>query len=67
VIRLFPDFAASLSPGTALAWETRGAAPLVMTGDELATARAFVAANAPRWDFSPARNASTTRGRSNLT
>ncbi len=67
VIRLFPDFAARLSPCAPRAWETRGAAPLVMTGDELAIARAVVAANAPRRDFSPARNASTTRGRSNPT
>ena len=31
-IRLFPDFAARLAPDTALAWETRGAAPLVVSG-----------------------------------
>jgi hypothetical protein len=31
---LFPDFAARLAPDAALAWETRGAALLVMTGPE---------------------------------
>jgi hypothetical protein len=63
-IRLFPDFA-GLAPGAADAWETRAAAPLVMTGEGLTRARAAVAANAPRRDFSPDRNVSTTRGRSN--
>jgi hypothetical protein len=38
-IRLFPDFAA---PETALLWETLGAAPLVMTGPALETARRMV-------------------------
>jgi len=46
-IRLVPDFAARLTPDAALAWETRGAAPLVMTGDALAAARKLVADNAP--------------------
>ena len=31
---LFPDFAAQLAPDAALAWETRGAAALVMRGPE---------------------------------
>ncbi len=38
-IRLFPDFAARLAPETAMMWETRGAAPLVMTGPELIAAQ----------------------------
>jgi autotransporter passenger strand-loop-strand repeat protein len=37
-IRLFPDFAARLAPDVALAWETKGAAPLVMSGVGLAAA-----------------------------
>ncbi len=53
--RLFPDFGARLKPDAAWAWQTRGAAPLVMAGEELARAKAVVAANAPRWDLSPAR------------
>jgi hypothetical protein len=43
LIRLFPDFAARLAPETALVWETRGAAPLVLTGEKLAAARRKVA------------------------
>ncbi len=39
VIRLHPDFAARLAPNMARLWETRAAAPLVMTGAELAAAR----------------------------
>ena len=34
-IRLFPDFAARFHPNTAALWETRGAAPLVMTGSTI--------------------------------
>jgi T5SS/PEP-CTERM-associated repeat protein len=45
-IRLFPDFASRLGPDVATIWETHGAAPLVMTGPELAAARAAVAASA---------------------
>jgi len=41
-IRLFPDFAARLAPDTAMAWETRGAAPLVMAGEQLEAARRAV-------------------------
>ena len=41
-IRLFPDFEARLVPETALVWEMRGAAPLVMTGSELEAARQAV-------------------------
>ena len=41
-IRLFPDFAAPLAPDVAMVWETRGAAPLVMTGSRLAEARRVV-------------------------
>jgi T5SS/PEP-CTERM-associated repeat protein len=47
-IRLFPDFAARLAPDTALAWETRGAAPLVVTGWQLTAARRAVVENAKR-------------------
>jgi hypothetical protein len=45
-IRLFSDFAARLAPEAALVWETRGAAPLVMTGEKLAVARRMVAGEA---------------------
>jgi len=48
VVRLVPDFGARLSPDTAVLWETLGAAPLVITGPELASARAAVAAHASR-------------------
>jgi T5SS/PEP-CTERM-associated repeat protein/autotransporter passenger strand-loop-strand repeat protein len=41
-IRLFPNFAAGLAPDAALAWETRGTAPLVLAGDKLAAARGMV-------------------------
>ncbi len=41
-IRLFPDFTTRLSPAAAMIWETRGAAPLVMTGERLAAARLAV-------------------------
>jgi hypothetical protein len=47
-VRLFPDFATRLAPETALAWETRGAAPLVMAGEQLTAARWTVLENAPR-------------------
>jgi T5SS/PEP-CTERM-associated repeat protein/autotransporter passenger strand-loop-strand repeat protein len=47
-IRLFPDFASRLAPDTAWVWETRGAAPLVMTGLELEAAQRAVMKNAPR-------------------
>jgi T5SS/PEP-CTERM-associated repeat protein len=43
-IRLFPDFAARLAPDAVMAWETRGAAPLVTTGAGLVRARAAVTA-----------------------
>jgi hypothetical protein len=43
-IRLFPDFGAHLAPNAVLAWEALAAAPLVVTGPELAAARATVAA-----------------------
>jgi hypothetical protein len=38
-IRLFPDFAARLTPNAAMRWETNGAAPLVMAGPLLDAAR----------------------------
>jgi collagen type I/II/III/V/XI/XXIV/XXVII alpha len=41
-IRLFPDFGGRVTPATTMIWETRGAAPLVMAGVELARARAKV-------------------------
>jgi T5SS/PEP-CTERM-associated repeat protein len=47
-VRLFPDFASRLAPDTALLWETRGVAPLVMTGPELEAARRTVRGDAPR-------------------
>ncbi len=47
-IRLFPDFAASLHPDTALLWETKGAAPLVMTGSGMDNVRRMVMDIAPR-------------------
>ena len=42
-IRLFPDFAARLAPKTAMLWETKGAAPLVLAGEALEAARRTVA------------------------
>ena len=45
-IRLFPDFAARFAPGTAQLWETRGAAPLVVTGEALQVARRLIDENA---------------------
>ncbi|MSP02549.1 MAG: ribosome-associated translation inhibitor RaiA [Acetobacteraceae bacterium] len=48
-IRLFPDFSPKPTPETAMAWETRGAAPLVMTGMALATARQAVEYQAKGW------------------
>ncbi len=47
-IRLFPGFAAGLAPDAADAWEMRGAAPLVMAGEELANARRLVGTRASR-------------------
>jgi len=44
VVRLFPDFAARLSPDAAVAWETKGAAALVMAGEKLNAARRMVIA-----------------------
>jgi hypothetical protein len=43
-IRLHPDFAARPAPDMALAWETKGAAPLVMAGAGLRAARRIVTA-----------------------
>jgi hypothetical protein len=42
-IRLFPDFSARLAPDAAMAWETRGVARLVTTGEALERARRLVA------------------------
>ena len=47
-IRPFPGFVTRFTPDTARAWETRGAAPLVMAGEKLASARLAVAANVSR-------------------
>ena len=47
IIRLFPDFAARFAPEIASVWETRGAAPLVMTGVELDAARGMVIESVP--------------------
>src|SRR5580658_6572312 len=38
-IRLFRDFAARLAPDAALAWEAKGAAPLVIAGEKLQAIR----------------------------
>ena len=46
-IRLFPDFAALPTPDATMAWETRGAAPLVMAGAKLAVARQMVVDGSP--------------------
>ena len=43
-IRLHPDFAARPGADTALAWETKGAAPLVMAGAGLRAARRMTTA-----------------------
>jgi hypothetical protein len=48
-IRLFADFSGRLAPETALLWETRGAARLVTTGEQLAAARRTV----PGWAKPP--------------
>jgi fibronectin-binding autotransporter adhesin len=45
-IRLHPDFAARLAPDAAKMWETRGAVPLVVTGEALNAARSEVASAA---------------------
>jgi hypothetical protein len=46
-VRLFPDFDARLAPDVAWVWETRGAAPLVVTGDILADVRRLVSTRPP--------------------
>ena len=46
-IRLFPDFGARLSPAMAVEWETRAAAPLIMTGPRLEAARMRVCGPEP--------------------
>ena len=48
LIRLFPDFARRVASETALAWETRGVAPLAIAGEALERARGLVAAHASR-------------------
>jgi T5SS/PEP-CTERM-associated repeat protein len=56
-IRLFPEFASRLAPDAALLWETRGAAPLVLTGEKLAAARRMVANQPnPRVPLDPAEH-----------
>ena len=52
-IRLFADFAMRPTPDAALAWETRGAAPLVLAGERLDAALAEVAANVSPENRSP--------------
>lgn len=47
-IALFPSFSPRFAPETALAWETRGAAPLVVTGETLAAARRMILESASR-------------------
>jgi hypothetical protein len=46
VIGLHPDFEARLTRDVALSWETRGAAPLVMSGPRLAAVRSRLAHHA---------------------
>jgi T5SS/PEP-CTERM-associated repeat protein len=65
-LRLFPHFAARLAPETATGWETRGAAPLVTTGDALAAARATIVSDLPRGKLSPVRDGSATLSRRDL-
>ncbi len=48
VLRLHPDFGGRLRPDMAMLWETKGAAPLVMTGPELAATRSLIANIATR-------------------
>jgi hypothetical protein len=43
-IRLFPDFAARFAPDVASAWETKGLAPLIVTGPKLDAVLARLAA-----------------------
>jgi hypothetical protein len=57
-VRLFPDFAASLAPDAALAWETRGVAPLVVAGEKLTEIRREVMDGAPGRRSASARLAS---------
>ncbi len=47
-VRLFPAFGAGPAPETALLWEARGAAPLVLTGARLEEARRAAMEAAPR-------------------
>jgi hypothetical protein len=60
VTRLFPDFGARLAPDAAWAWETRGAAPLVMRGEKLEAARAVVGSHAPGPNFQSVRTVSAS-------
>jgi T5SS/PEP-CTERM-associated repeat protein len=60
-IRLFPDFAVKLEPRTALLWETRGAAPLVVSGRLLAAARAAVRRDVPRYPGKTVRSVQVAR------
>jgi hypothetical protein len=48
LVRLFPDFAARPTADVALAWETRGAAPLVVSGSQLTAARDLLRRHADR-------------------
>jgi hypothetical protein len=41
-IRLFPEFLTRITPETAMIWETRGVAPLVLAGLDLELARRAV-------------------------
>ena len=43
LMRLHPDFGRRLRPDMAMLWETKGAAPLVMTGPDLAAAHQMIA------------------------
>ncbi len=61
VTRLFPNFAASLGPSAGLAWETLGAAPLVLSGAALVAARAIVRSHTPTCGSQPRTSRSRSR------
>ena len=56
-VRLFPDFAARLSPDAAMAWEMRGAAPLVLTGPRLTAAQTAVGVSVQSGGYQLTRSA----------
>jgi hypothetical protein len=52
-IRLYPDFSAGLRPDAAMLWESKGAAPLVMAGQQLTDARRLTAGQMTRAGNAP--------------